>query len=110
MQLHLLNILTNLKSSDLTSERKQGLRNYLQSKAVLSDSVHRLSVCLKGLQVLGDVPSLKISEGSVVPMSGGKIHVEIVDNYGKAFNGAKNIQVSLVPIEGGSSKDLTKNT
>jgi len=43
-------------------------------------------------------------------MSGGKIHVEIVDNYGKAFNGAKNIQVSLVPIEGGSSKDLTKNT
>jgi hypothetical protein len=92
---------TNGSWDALTKEQKVGLRNYFVQQAALSSTVTTLLPALKGLDLTGkDVPAIRISGQKTVSVSdkAKNVKFELVDSFGKAFKGAKNVKVSLADL------------
>ena len=68
---------------------------------------------LKALKLLNDVPNVKL-ESSVVSLGSSKqqVSLQLVDNYGNPFKGAKTITVALASLTEptAEARDVTKST
>ena len=110
-------IVSILKATDgswdaLTNEQRIGLRNYFVQQAALSSTVTTLLPALKGIDLTGkNVPAIRISGQKTVSVSdkAKNVKFEVVDTFGKAFKGIKNVKVSLVDLSDNkaSVKDIT---
>jgi hypothetical protein len=63
--------------------------------------MNSLLPALKGLDLTGkDVPAIRISGQKTVSVSdkAKNVKFELVDSFGKAFKGGKNVKVSLVDL------------
>ena len=110
---HLLHVINAVGSPELTATQRLGLRNYFLNRALLAQCNHILLNSLKGLKILSDIPNLKL-DNSLVSLGSSKqqISLQLVDNFGNPFKGAKNVAVAFASLTEPSAevRDLTKST
>lgn len=97
-----LAVLELLGDDALKNEQRNGLRNYFLQRATLANNVHALNQALRGLKILEYVPVLKVNDASSVSLSQGstEVKVELLNNFGTLFKGAKTIKSQLVQLDG----------
>ena len=106
-------ILKNAKLLDanVNKEQRTGLRNFFVQRAVLSSTIGaHLLPSLKGLKTAGsDIAAVRTKSNRVISLGDAtkSMKFEIVDSFGEAFKGGKNLKVSITEVSEQSLKDVT---
>lgn len=88
-----------LGNDKLKNEQLVGLRNYFLQRAKLSNNVHSLLVSLRALKGLNQIPIVKVDGESSISLSKGskqELKIEVLNNFGDLYQGAKSIKSSLI--------------
>ena len=96
----------------LTKDQKLGLRNYFVQQAALSSNANTIVPALKGIELTGiEVPAIRLVSKNTLSISDKTKNAkfEIVDAFGKAFKGVKNVKASLLDLSDNKAavKDIT---
>lgn len=81
-------------------------------RALLTNKVHAQLQSLRALKIIQDVPILRVEGEHKVSVKQGKqqVKLDLVNNFGELFQGAKTIKATLVQLDGSKgSKDVTSS-